>query len=69
MGHRLIFAGEVKVNIRYFIAFKAQERLKRDVLAFALQLAAAFRAALVGKVKAAGHAAVQEPFAVFAFVV
>ena len=52
MDFTLHLAREVKVNIRFLIALKAEEGFKRDFVAVALHRRSAFRAVFSGKVKA-----------------
>ena len=52
VGARLVLAGEIQVDIRRFVAVKAEERLERDVVTVLQELLTAFRAFLVGHVKA-----------------
>ncbi|MNL81501.1 hypothetical protein D3C87_2086400 [compost metagenome] len=52
MGHRLVIAGEVQVNIGNLVSLKAQEGFERNILAFSLQGASAIGAILVRQVEA-----------------
>ncbi|MNO07762.1 hypothetical protein D3C81_2300910 [compost metagenome] len=52
MGHRLVIAGEVQVNIGNLVTFKAQEGFEGNILSFALERSAAIGAILVGQVEA-----------------
>ena len=52
MGLGLIFAREVQVDIRCFVAVEAQEGLKGDVVTILVHGGAAVRAVLGGQVKA-----------------
>ena len=42
MSSRLIFTGEVKVDIRLLVAVESEERLERNILTVRYQLFAAF---------------------------
>ncbi|MNC04907.1 hypothetical protein D3C75_523580 [compost metagenome] len=52
MGHRLVIAGEVQVNIGNLVTFKAQEGFEGNILSFTLERSAAIGAILVGQVEA-----------------
>ena len=52
MSIELVFAGEVKVNIRLFIAVEAQESLKRNIIAVTYHFLPANRAVFIFKIKA-----------------
>ena len=67
MRRRLIISGEVQVDIRHLVSFKAQKRLKRDILAVSAHDRAAVRTCLVRKVKSVEHAAVRIEMRIFAF--
>ena len=58
------FIGKVKVYIGHLIALKAQKRFKRNIVAVAVKVRAAFRALFFGQVKARAYLAVQEKLAV-----
>ena len=49
---KCLFTGEVKINIRGFIALETEERLERDIVTVAVHGNAAVGAHLFGKVKA-----------------
>ena len=52
MGIRLVFAGEVQVDIRHFVTAKSQEGLKGDVEAVLLKLASALRTYRIRQIRA-----------------
>ena len=62
----LVFAGEVEVDIRRFVAVKAEERLEWDGVAVAVEIFAAARALFRRQIKAGKVAAVRDELAVFA---
>ena len=64
---RLILTGEVQVNIRYFIAVEAQERLKRNGKSLLIERFSALRTGLVRHICAAAKALIFVPFDVMAF--
>ena len=64
---RLIFTGEVQVNIRHLIAIEAQERLKRNGKSLLIERFSALRAGLVRHICAAAKALIFVPFDVMAF--
>ena len=47
VGIRLIFTGEVQVDIRLFISLKTKESLKRNIKTFFVHLCSAFRTDLI----------------------
>ena len=53
MGLRMVFAGEIQVDIRYLVAVEAQENREGDVVTVLMQRCAALRAFLIGQVEAA----------------
>ena len=67
MGGRLILARKVKVNIRYLVAFKAEEGFKRNIKAVLLHLRAAFWTILVGHIYSDIVFAVFKKYRMFAF--
>ena len=64
---RLIFTGEVQVNIRHLIAIEAQECLKRNGKSLLIERFSALRAGLVRHICAAAKALIFVPFDVMAF--
>ena len=52
MSARLIFAGEVQINIRRLIAVKTQKRFKRNIMSVTVHLGAALGAVLGRQIKA-----------------
>ena len=66
MGTGLIFIGKVKIDIRFFIAIKAQESLKWDLVTILVHLYPAVRTFFMGKVKSGTIAAISDKFAVLA---
>ena len=63
---RLIFAGEVQIDIRHLAAAEAQEGFKRDIKAVLYVLCAAHRALLIRHICSAAVAAIQNKLTVFA---
>ena len=66
MSPELVLIGEVKVNIRRFIAVESEEGLKRDIVSVTVHIRTAVRTVLRRQVKARAVFAVQQKFAVFA---
>ena len=62
----LVLAGEVEVDIRRLVAVEAEERLERDRVPVAVEVAAAARALLRGQVEAREIGAVRDELAVLA---
>ncbi len=52
VGLTLVFAGEIQVNIRFLIAFKAQKRFKRNVKSLFFQRFAAHRTGAIRHITA-----------------
>ena len=63
MGFRMVFAGEIEVDIRNLVAVEAQENSERDVVAILVERRAAMGADLVRQVETAAHFAVRKEFA------
>ena len=63
MGFRMVFTGEIEVDIRDLVAVEAQEDSERDVVAVLVERRAALRADLVGQVEAAADFAVRKELA------
>ena len=63
MGFRMVFAGEIEVDIRDLVAVEAQEDCERDVVAVLVERRATLRADLVGQVETAADFAVRKELA------
>ena len=61
MGPRLVFTGEVQIDIRNFIPVESQKDGKRDIVAILDHHGPAFRASLVSKVKTGADTAIGKP--------
>ena len=66
MSPRLVFSGEVQVDIRFLVAFEAEEDFEGDVMAFFDEFFATLRAFFIRKVDAHTDAAILDKFAVLA---
>ena len=62
----LVFAREVQVDIRLFIAVEAQKGFKGDIVAVHQHMGAAVGAVFIRQVKAVAHAAIGDKFTVLA---
>ena len=67
MRRRLLLAGEVKVDIRRFVAVETEERLERYVVPVTAHFFSAFRADFVRQIEAGTDASVGYKLAVLAF--
>ncbi len=63
MGLRVVFAGEVQIDIGNFIAVEAQKNREGDVVAVLVQICAAVGAFLIGQVEAAADFALRKKLA------
>ena len=66
MGTRLVFAGKIQVDIRHFIALKAQKGLKGDIMPVAVHRRSTVRAVFLRQIKAGTDRTVGDKLTVFA---